>query len=205
MRQVKSLLTEYYSVNDLEEALRCIEDLISQNAHKPEILKSVLLSALDIRGVDVDDRLKPISPILKELLNRKIFAPQDTKKGLQSTMTALPEVADEFPKAPCLIARMLGSLVSEGIIPLRPILDTNGIILGAGRETLSSEEDDTPLVDSGLANEILIEILKQMKDEEQEEKWVRDALHKEDADLLLFYPSYLRDDTDLSEELQFLD
>ena len=204
-RKVKNFLAEYYNNKDLEEALSCIEELFEQNAPKPEILLNILLCALDIRGVDVNERLRPITPILKELLSRKLFAPPDAKRGLQLTMAALPDAADEFPKAPVLIAKMLGSLVSEGIIPLKPILDTNGIILGAGRENLQSEDDDTPLVECGMASEILIEILKQMKSEEQEEAWVRDALHNENADLTLFYPFCQRDDTDMSEELQFLD
>jgi len=202
-RRVNSLVTEYYQVKDLEEALRCIEELFAENAAKPEILKNILLSALNIRGVDVNDRLKPMSPLLKELLDRKLFGPRDAKRGLQITMAALPDVVDEFPIAPNLIGRMLGTLVSDGVIPMNPILDpVNGIILGAGREDLKSEKDDTPLVDGGYASTILIELLKQMKSEERESS-VRNAL--DDADLLLFYPSYLRDDTDLSEELQFLD
>jgi len=202
-RRVNSLLAEYYQVKDLDEALRCIEELIAENAAKPEILKNILLSALNIRGVDVNDRLKPISPLLKELLQREIFAKKDTKKGLQNTMAALPDVVDEFPIAPVLIARMLGTLVSEEVIPLKQILDSNGIILGAGREDQS--EDDTPLVDGGQASKILMEFLKQMKSEEQEKHSVRDAVSNEGVDLLLFYPSYLRDDTDVSDILQYLD
>lgn len=203
-RRVKSLVTEFCSVKDMEEALRCIEELISEDAEKADILKNLLLCAIDIRGVHVEDRLKCITPILNELLSRDLYTTDDLHFGLQTTMASLPEVADDYPIAPTLIANLLGSLVSEDILSLNDVLDVNGVILGAGREGLKDE--DTPLVDSGLAETIFIEALKQMKKEEQEPGSVRDAVNQEDPDsLLLFYPSYHRDDTDLSEVLQFLD
>eukprot|EP00210_Caulerpa_lentillifera_P005026 g4800.t1 len=204
-RKVKALLSEYYAVQDLEEALRCIEELSEKNVTKSEILRSVLLTGLDIRGVDVEQRLKPIIPIISTLLSKKLFTTQDVKQGLRSALAALPEIAEDFPRAPVLIARMLGSLASSGVVPLRPLLDSNaGIILTAGRDELS--EEDSPLIDAGYGSTILIEMLQQMKNEETEAGInVREALSKEETDLSLFYPFYLREEVDLSEALQFLD
>lgn len=75
-RKTVSFLEEYFSVQILDEALQCVEELKAPACH-PEVTKEEISLALE----KIPPRLDPIIKLLEYLLNKEVVTPKDIATG----------------------------------------------------------------------------------------------------------------------------
>lgn len=199
-RKVKSLVEEFYEIKDLEEAQKCFDDLKQAGAMVPEILASSVSHALNIRGIDAATRLVPLGDLFISLAENHAVDCEELEKGLELMLSKIPEIAEDFPKAPELVGKMLGDLVVQEIIDLAKVGE---IVLQAGKDDVPSDQD-TMLIDSGASWTIILEVMKFLK-EQNAVKTVKDWLDSKQVDIAEFRASYERNDVKPTEVLKFLD
>lgn len=198
--KVKSFLREFYQVRDLTEVQTCINDLSTGGATKEDIVATAIRTALDLREVPVDQRLVPLCELMCDLLKADALRPIHLRKGVEDALASLPELAEDFPKAPELLADMMEDLSQRESIPMTTILK---MIKGAGKDR-AAQGTDTALVDSGYGSKVFLRILKKRVESETPlPDKIKDQLI--DLDVVSLYPSYEREGINISEILSFLD
>lgn len=198
-RKVKSFLEEFYQQPDLEEVKTCIGDLVGGGASKEEIVTAAIRVALDLRNVPVDERLTPLCGMMCDLIKDETFRPNHLRKGVEKALASLPEIAEDFPKAPVLLADMMEDLQRREKIPTSTIIK---MIQGAGQDSVRDGED-TALVDSGFAIKVFLRILRNQLKSAKNPLPVKEEIVQ--LGVLNLYPSIERDRININEVLGFLD
>lgn len=200
-RKVKSVIEEFYEIGDMDEAVKCVEELKAANVGVPDIIAISVEQALNIRGMEASKRLLPLADLMIALCEESdpVVKPEEMEKGVEETLMKIPEIAEDFPKAPHLVARLLGILVAQDIISLQKI---GSLILAGG-----SDGEDPPLVDSGAGSVVIGGVMKEIKEVKETEgvQCIRGWLKSERVDISQFYPSYERDSVKPEDVLKFLD
>lgn len=121
-----SLLEEYFSIRLLDEALQCVEELISP-AYHPEVVKEAISLALEKSPPCVEAVVK----FLDYLLSRKVFTASDIETGCLLYASVLDDAGIDLPKAPVNFGEIIGKLVTSG-----------GLDFQVVKEAIKKVEDD---------------------------------------------------------------
>lgn len=84
---------------------------MDRNASRGEILAYAIVDALNLRGLDVTQRLPPMLGLIKELIAKGGYKDFDVINAIKVTFDRLNEIAEDFPKAPSLIASLIGLIL----------------------------------------------------------------------------------------------
>ncbi|CAD7702866.1 unnamed protein product, partial [Ostreobium quekettii] len=203
-RKVKGLLEEYYNdMDNMEEPVKCVEELKSAGAQTPEILSTSVQQALNIRGMDAAKRLLPLADLMIALCqghpegSTPVVSPSDMEKGVEGILEKIPDVAEDFPNAPRLIGRLLGILVSQDIVSLEKM---GSMVLAGG-----GPGEDSPLVDSGAGSTVILEVLKELKDGKEADELESVKRWLASVSIADYYASYEREAVKQEDVLAFLD
>ncbi|KAG5244454.1 eukaryotic translation initiation factor [Salix suchowensis] len=105
-RKTISLLEEYFSVQILDEALQCVEELKDPAFH-PEVAKEAISLALEKSPPCVG----PVIKLLEFLLTKKALTARDIGTGCLLYGSLLDDIGIDLPKAPNNFGEVLGNLV----------------------------------------------------------------------------------------------
>ncbi|KAG6589764.1 Eukaryotic translation initiation factor isoform 4G-1, partial [Cucurbita argyrosperma subsp. sororia] len=125
-KKTHSLLEEYFSIRILDEALQCVEELMSP-AYHPEVVKEAISLALEKSPPCVEAVVK----FLDYLLSRKVFTASDIGTGCLLYASMLDDAAIDLPKAPINFGEIIGKLVISG-----------GLDFQVVKEAIKKVEDD---------------------------------------------------------------
>ncbi|CAN8253130.1 unnamed protein product [Cochlearia groenlandica] len=125
-RKTKSLLEEYFSVQLLDEAVQCVEELGSPSYHTEFVKEAISLSLEKSPPV-----VEPISKLLKYLLLKKIVTHKDLETGVSLYGSLLDDIGIDLPKAPNNFGEIVGHLIVAGSVDFKLV-----------REILGKMEDD---------------------------------------------------------------
>uniref|UniRef100_A0A6N2K0F7 MI domain-containing protein n=1 Tax=Salix viminalis TaxID=40686 RepID=A0A6N2K0F7_SALVM len=125
-RKTISLLEEYFSVQILDEALQCVEELKDTSFH-PEVAKEAIALALEKSPPCVESVIK----LLEFLHTKNVLAARDIGTGCLLYGSSLDDIGIDLPKAPNNFGEILGSLVVA-----------QGLDFEVFKEVLKKVEDD---------------------------------------------------------------
>lgn len=115
-KKTLSLFEEYFSVRILDEALQCVEELMSP-AYHPEVVKEGISLALEKSPPCVDAVVK----FLDHLLSRKVFTSGDIGTGCLLYASMLDDTGIDLPKAPSNFGEIIGKLVISGSLDFQVV------------------------------------------------------------------------------------
>ncbi|KAJ0090772.1 hypothetical protein Patl1_12599 [Pistacia atlantica] len=101
-----SLLEEYFSVQILDEALQCIEEL-NAPTYYPEVIKEAIALALE----KIPPCVEPVLKLLGFLLSKNVVTTRDIGTGCLLYGSLLDDIAIDLPKAPNNFGEVVGKLV----------------------------------------------------------------------------------------------
>ncbi|XP_031279569.1 eukaryotic translation initiation factor-like isoform X2 [Pistacia vera] len=101
-----SLLEEYFSVQILDEALQCIEEL-NAPTYYPEVVKEAIALALE----KIPPCVEPVLKLLGFLLSKNVVTTRDIGTGCLLYGSLLDDIAIDLPKAPNNFGEVVGKLV----------------------------------------------------------------------------------------------
>lgn len=125
-RKTILLLEEYFHVRLLDEALRCVEELMSPQYH-PEVVKEAISRGLD-KGASF---VNPVVNFLEYMLAKKVFSQRDLGTGCLLFGSMLDDIGIDLPIAPTLFGEVVGKLIL-----------VNGVSFKVLEEILKKVEDD---------------------------------------------------------------
>ncbi|GMH13776.1 hypothetical protein Nepgr_015617 [Nepenthes gracilis] len=125
-RKTVSILEEYFSIQLLDEALQCIEELKSPSFHQ-EIVKEAISLALEKSPPCV----VPVTKLLEYLSEKKVLMASDVATGFLLYASMLYDIGIDLPKAPNNFGEIMGKLVLTGFVDFNVI-----------KEVLTKVEDD---------------------------------------------------------------
>ncbi|KAL3533049.1 hypothetical protein ACH5RR_006570 [Cinchona calisaya] len=105
-RKTISLLDEYFSVQLLDEALMCVEELKSPAYHS-EIVKEAVSLGLEKSPPCVE----PVAKLIEHLFSEKVFTASDIASGFLSYASMLDDLAIDLPKAPTNFGEIISRLL----------------------------------------------------------------------------------------------
>ncbi|KAL7165929.1 hypothetical protein ACSBR2_036739 [Camellia fascicularis] len=108
-RKTVSLLEEYFSIQLLDEALQCVEELKSPSYHH-EVVKEAIALALEKSPPCV----APVIKLLEFLLNKKVLTTRDIGTGCLLYGSSMDDIGIDLPKAPNNFGEVMGKLVLAG-------------------------------------------------------------------------------------------
>nr|DAD27478.1 TPA_asm: hypothetical protein HUJ06_028946 [Nelumbo nucifera] len=113
-----SLLDEYFEIRDLEEALRCVEEL-KDPGYYPEVVKESISRSLDRKTPCPDLAVK----LLEFLFAKKLLSARDIGTGCLLYASMLDDIAIDLPKAPSYFGDVMAKLVLSGAIDFKVIME----------------------------------------------------------------------------------
>ncbi|CAK9199011.1 unnamed protein product, partial [Sphagnum troendelagicum] len=120
-KKTQSLLNEFFSVVDLNEALLCVEELKAPDFY-PELVRMALFLALDRR----DRECALVLKLLVHLNAKAVILSQDLRAGVLQIAEQLEDVAMDAPRAPKQFGEMVAGLILAGASELRLLLEVCG-------------------------------------------------------------------------------
>jgi translation initiation factor 4G len=120
-KKTESLVKEYFSVMDLNEALLCVQELKAPYFH-PDLVQMTLSLALDRR----DRECALVLKLLVYLNAKAVISSQDLRGGVLQIAEQLEDVAMDAPRAPKQFGEMVAGLILAGASELRLLLEVCG-------------------------------------------------------------------------------
>lgn len=118
IKKSESLLEEYFSIVDLNEALLCVQDLKTPSFHA-EFVRIALSTGLDMREKECMLVLK----LLVHLQSKAVVSSQDLRGGVLQVAEQLEDMAMDAPMAPKQLGGMIAGLILAGASELRLLLE----------------------------------------------------------------------------------
>jgi len=112
-RKSVSLVKEYLDIEDLNEALLCVQELNSPR-FRPEFVRLAITTAMDMREKECSLVLK----LLAHLQSEMVISSLDLKEGVLRVLKGLVDIAIDSPLAPKLLGGLLAGLVLSGAVKL---------------------------------------------------------------------------------------
>ncbi|KAH9545381.1 hypothetical protein CY35_12G045000 [Sphagnum magellanicum] len=134
-KKTQSLLNEFFSVVDLNEALLCVEELKAPDFY-PELVRMALFLALDRR----DRECALVLKLLVHLNAKAVILSQDLRAGVLQIAEQLEDVAMDAPRAPKQFGEMVAGLILAGASELRVLLEVCGKIFAEGISQVGGRE-----------------------------------------------------------------
>lgn len=125
-KKTLSLLEEYFSIRFLDEALQCVEELMSP-AYHPEVVKEAISLALEESPPCVEAVVK----FLDYLFSKKVFTTSDIETGCLGYASMLHDAGIDLPKAPINFGEIIGKLVLSRCLDFQVV-----------KEAIKKVEDD---------------------------------------------------------------
>lgn len=119
-KKSESLLKEYFSIVDLNEALLCVQELKSPSFH-PEFVRLAIATALDMRDKECDLVLK----LLVYLQSKDAISSSDLRGGVLLVTEGLEDLSMDAPLAPKRFGVLLAGLVLSGAAELRLVQEAS--------------------------------------------------------------------------------
>ncbi|KAJ9515573.1 hypothetical protein QJQ45_021731, partial [Haematococcus lacustris] len=186
----KSLVEEYFVNRSTSEAILSMADLRKRGADMAALLYPVLVAALNVRGLGLEERVAPLRELFMAALKEANggVSSEEFVAGVRLVGCELHRLVEDLPKAPMVLSQFFGEFVADGVLPLaavlQPVLDVP-----------PSEDDggtNPPLVDVGAAPDLLLGVMAKIKERLGEasavSQWTSSGL-----DALLFWPDFERD------------
>ncbi|KAL6749240.1 hypothetical protein V8C86DRAFT_2852062 [Haematococcus lacustris] len=186
----KSLVEEYFVNRSTSEAILSMADLRKRGADMAALLYPVLVAALNVRGLGLEERVAPLRELFVAALKEANggVSSEEFVAGVRLVGCELHRLVEDLPKAPMVLSQFFGEFVADGVLPLaavlQPVLDVP-----------PSEDDggtNPPLVDVGAAPDLLLGVMAKIKERLGEasavSQWTSSGL-----DALLFWPDFERD------------
>ncbi|XP_073033651.1 eukaryotic translation initiation factor-like [Primulina eburnea] len=107
-KETVSLLEEYFSIGDLDEALQCVQEL--KSPYHPEFVEVAISLGLEKNPPCVE----PVSKLLEYLYDKNVVSAMDISGGCLVYATSLDDLAIDVPKAPDNFGEIVGKLVIAG-------------------------------------------------------------------------------------------
>lgn len=145
-KKSESLLKEYFSIVDLNEALLCVQELKSPAFH-PEFVRLAIATALDMREKECSQVLK----LLVHLQSKGAVSSSDLRGGVLLVTEGLEDMAMDAPLAPKRLGAMIAGLVLSGACELRLV-----------------QEAVTKLEDEFLQKDVVKAVVEKLKEKESE-------------------------------------
>lgn len=117
-KKTASLLKEYFSIRDLNEALQCVEELKSPDYY-PEFVKEAINLALD----ENPPCAEPVTKLLDHLFMKKILSTKDLETGCLLYGSMLDDIGIDLPTSPGNFAIVIANLLSAGAIGFDVIVE----------------------------------------------------------------------------------
>lgn len=115
-KKTVSLLKEYFSVRDLNEARLCVEELKSPEFHS-EVVKEAISLALE----ESPPCVEPIVKLLSFLFDNKVITLKDMGTGCLLYGSMLDDIAIDLPVAPGNFGIIVGRLILGGSVGLKVV------------------------------------------------------------------------------------
>jgi translation initiation factor 4G len=115
-KKSESMLKEYFSIVDLNEAVLCVQELKSPGFH-PELVRLAMATAMDMREKECTLVLK----LLVHLQAKGVISSSDLREGVLLVTEGLEDMAMDAPLAPKGFGGMLAGLVLAGAVELRVV------------------------------------------------------------------------------------
>jgi translation initiation factor 4G len=168
-KKTKSLLEEYFSVMDLNEAMLCVQELKAPDFH-PELVQIMLSLALDRRDQECALMLK----LLVYLNTKAVISKQDLRVGVLQIAEQLEDIAMDAPKAPKQFGEMVAGLILAGASEPQLLLEVcskmedpslRKSVFGFAVDKFKLTENETQLQNVSETTAFNREALLQVKDE----------------------------------------
>jgi len=150
-----------------DSAATVLADVITKEEQAaPVVILAILLEALNIRGVDMSERLTKLKPFFTEQLAAadSPVTPAVFSQAALGFVDNLADLVDDIPKAPAVFTEFVGEFVANGTVSFKEVV---AAVLDAGerpeKEEGDEEEPDMPLVDVGEAGPIVMKLLAAIK------------------------------------------
>uniref|UniRef100_A0A061S3S1 Translation initiation factor eIF-4F n=1 Tax=Tetraselmis sp. GSL018 TaxID=582737 RepID=A0A061S3S1_9CHLO len=134
--KAKSLLKEYISAYDIEEALLCIKEL-----NAPEFMPKVVQMGLEMLLDCVQEKEHAaLIDLLVNLSKRNACTKDDLMQGLRTQTDQLDDLRIDVPLAPKLLGRFLAEAMAMGVFGMDALRDAcNGEATGESKQALTAE------------------------------------------------------------------
>lgn len=187
-----------------EEDQTVLEQLLAASPAPAVGLYALLKEGLDIRGVEVDKRLEGLRPFLVEQLegdgDAAPFTRADLSTALLALVATLPDTIEDVPKAPVMVAGLIGHLLGAGHLTFG-LAELASAVREAGAEDAAEaaaaegeeEGEDPPLVDAEKAAPMLLAAANAARDA-SDEAAARKLWQEASVDLAGLLPSFARDE-----------
>ncbi|KAK7269318.1 hypothetical protein RIF29_22042 [Crotalaria pallida] len=117
--KIVSILEEYFSGGNLDEALKCVEELHSPTYH-PDIVKEAVSIALLRKGLPC---VEPVVNLFKFLFVKKVLSDADISTGFAWFGSLVDDIGIELPFAPCIFGEIIGELVFDGVLDFAVVIE----------------------------------------------------------------------------------
>ena len=117
-KKSKSLLEEYFSVRDCEEAKLCVQEL-KWPEYYPEFVRLAINLAMDNSERHVD----LVGQLLEFLYSEKTLTDKDIEAGLMSIVNEFDDLAIDIPLAPRFLGELVGRLCLAGATDYKALKD----------------------------------------------------------------------------------
>lgn len=106
-----SLLKEYLSVGDLNEAKLCVEELQSRDFH-PQLVQMAVLMLLEAQERQRD----LVGKLLEFLWSKKVLSTKDVTSGIAMVAEQLEDLVYDVPLAPKYLGNLVGKLLLSEVV-----------------------------------------------------------------------------------------
>eukprot|EP00249_Psilotum_nudum_P023070 c28740_g1_i1 orf=193-2736(+) len=120
-KKSESLLKEYLSIADLNEAMLCVQELQSPEFH-PEFVHLAISMGLELQ----DRQNELISKLLEFLHSKKVISERDIGTGALLVGEQLDDLAIDIPMAPKHFGELIGRLLVVGVFESRRLSEIIG-------------------------------------------------------------------------------
>jgi translation initiation factor 4G len=113
VKKTQSLLDEYWSAEDVDEAVLCVRELSTPHFH-PQLVCQALISVLERK-----ERHRELAVImLHRLWSEGVVTESQLQTGIQDVASLVEDLEIDIPLAGAQIMRMLGKLIALGCVRL---------------------------------------------------------------------------------------
>jgi len=118
-QKIASLIDEYSTVGDVNEALMCVADVVARSsdadAARDAVAKALVNFVID---TSTPKAASAVGKLLAALHNRGGFATAVVEQAVGDVVAALDDVAIDVPMAPKLMAAVVAAVVASGAVAL---------------------------------------------------------------------------------------
>ncbi|CEP01557.1 MI domain-containing protein [Plasmodiophora brassicae] len=115
-RKVDALVREYYSCDDVDEALLCVREI--GPAGNRLVVRTAIAIAFDMK----DSNREQLRTFLAVLLDKEIIPASDMLAAISALLEEFDDIAIDIPRAPLYLANVLGDLVGDGSLPFADVV-----------------------------------------------------------------------------------